>query len=105
MEKPGAKISCQISSSGEFSLTVSPWATAFLRMRSRLRPPPSSLTSMAMLPPLCCAESTSWPTGSLPAATRLSGVSMPWSRLLRTRCVKGSMMRSIRLLSSSVARP
>ncbi|MDT4887706.1 hypothetical protein FQZ97_1241820 [compost metagenome] len=30
---------------------------------------------------------------------------MPWSRLLRTRCVSGSMMRSIRLLSSSVALP
>ncbi|MCY1546961.1 hypothetical protein D9M68_829920 [compost metagenome] len=105
VEKPGAKINCQISSSGEFSLTARPWAIAFLRILSRFRPAPSSLTSITMLPPLCWADSTSCPTGSLPEATRFSGVSMPWSRLLRTRWVSGSMMRSIRLLSSSVARP
>ena len=43
---------------------------AFFRIFSRFRPAPSSLTSITMLPPLCWAESTSWPTGSLPDATR-----------------------------------
>ena len=45
------------------------------------------------------------PTGDLPLATRSSGISMPWSRLLRTRWVRGSAMRSIRPLSSSVLSP
>ncbi|CKT70793.1 Uncharacterised protein [Mycobacterium tuberculosis] len=87
------------------SLTAMPCCMALARMRSRLRPAPSSLTSITMLPPWCCADSSSWPVASLPLARRTSGVSMPWSRLLRTRCVSGSTMRSIRPLSSSVSLP
>ena len=56
-----------------------------------------------MLPPWCAADRHQLPGSDLPAATRAAAVSMPWSSELRTRCVSGSMMRSIRLLSSSVA--
>ncbi len=105
VEKPGAKISMPTSSSVMFSLTAIPWEMAFARMRSRFRPAPSSVTSIQMFPPWCSADRIRFPTGDFPAATRFSGSSIPWSRLLRTRCVKGSIMRSIRLLSSSVELP
>ncbi|CZW62310.1 Uncharacterised protein [Enterobacter asburiae] len=98
-------MSMPTSSSVMFSLTAIPCEIAFARMRSRLRPAPSSVTSMQMFPPWCSAERIRFPTGDLPAAMRFSGSSIPWSRLLRTRCVNGSIMRSIRLLSSSVELP
>ena len=41
-------------------------------------------------------------SAGLPAATRSSGVSRPWSIALRTRCVSGSEIFSIRPRSSSV---
>ena len=68
------------------------------------RPPPSSLTSTAMLPPRWQASRCSVPTAGLPLATRTSGISMPWSMLLRTRCTSGSPIFSSTVLSSSVSR-
>ena len=46
VEKPGAKIRFQTSASVGLSAIGMPFSRAFARMRSRLRPLPSSLTSM-----------------------------------------------------------
>ncbi|WP_231106812.1 Hpt domain-containing protein, partial [Enterobacter asburiae] len=59
----GAKMSMPTSSSVMFSLTAIPCEIAFARMRSRLRPAPSSVTSMQMFPPWCSAERIRLPTG------------------------------------------
>src|SRR5574343_511620 len=45
------------------------------------------------------------PCSCLPLATRSAGSSMPWSQLLRTRWVSGSVIFSTKPLSSSVASP
>ena len=45
------------------------------------------------------------PCSGLPLARRSAGISMPWSQLLRTRWVSGSVIFSTRPLSSSVASP
>ena len=45
------------------------------------------------------------PCSLLPAATRTSGISMPWSMELRTRCTSGSPIFSSTVLSSSVVSP
>ena len=68
----------------------SPRLAACARMSSRSSPRPSSLTSITTLPPRWLAARLTVPTGGLPAATRASGVSSPWSTALRTRCVSGS---------------
>ena len=72
---------------------------------SRDRPLPSSRTSMRIEPPWCEALKVMVPVSGLPLARRSCGVSMPWSQLLRTRCVSGSVIFSTRPLSSSVASP
>jgi hypothetical protein len=41
----------------------------------------------------------------LPAATRSSGISIPWSALLRSRCTSGSPSSSMTCLSTSVSPP
>ncbi len=45
------------------------------------------------------------PCSVLPAAARTSGISMPWSMELRTRCTSGSPIFSSTVLSSSVVSP
>ena len=45
------------------------------------------------------------PCSVLPAARRTSGISMPWSMELRTRCTSGSPIFSSTVLSSSVVSP
>ena len=106
VEKPGAKISCQTSLSlGVAPSGSRPRSMALARMRSRRRPRPSSLTSITMLPPSWQALICSRPVVPLPAAMRSAGNSMPWSRLLRTRCISGSAISSTMLLSSSVSPP
>jgi len=77
------------------SRTAKPRSRALLRIRSRCKPWPSSPTSIRIEPPWCAADSVIVPCGVLPAASRLAGVSIPWSALLRTRCVSGSMIFSI----------
>ena len=77
VEKPGAKISCHTSSSLMVSETDRPLSRALASSLSRSRPAPSSITSMRMLPPWCWAESVRRPVRGLPAASRVSGSSMP----------------------------
>ena len=105
VEKPGAKISAQTSASSRLSGACRPRSRALASSRWRDRPRPSSRTSMTIEPPWCDAASVSRPVSGLPAARRSAGVSMPWSMLLRTRCISGSVIFSIMPLSSSVASP
>ena len=46
-----------------------------------------------------------WPVSGLPAARRSAGLSRPWSPLLRTMCVSGSLISSSTWRSSSVSAP
>src|SRR5476649_2210407 len=78
---------------------------ALARMRSLRRTPPSSLTSMTMLPDSWKAFSLIMPLAGLPLATRTSAGSMPWSMALRTRCISGSPIFSTTVLSSSASSP
>ena len=105
VEKPGAKISIQTSLSGMLSDTSMPRSRAFFRIFSRFMPLPSSRTSITIEPPWCEAARVKVPVSDLPALIRSSGDSIPWSRLLRTKCVNGSVIFSTRPLSSSVASP
>ena len=59
--------------SARVALPTSPRSRALARMRALLRPAPSSLTSMMMLPPSWKALSSSVPVSLLPAARRTSG--------------------------------
>ena len=68
-------------------------------------PRPSSRTSMTTLPPAWRAERCSVPVAGLPAATRSSGPSSPWSSELRIRCTSGSPSASTTVRSSSVSLP
>ena len=106
VEKPGAKISMSICS----SVRVWPRSTSALSMalastRSRSMPRPSSSISMKMRPDRCSAARWMVPSAGLPTAMRSSGVSMPWSRALRIRWVRGSDNCSITVLSTSVFSP
>lgn len=106
VEKPGAKISWSISSSDRrASAGTMPRSAAIASTRSRSMPAPSSLTEITMRLPLCSADRRRRPSAGLPFASRSAGSSMPWSTQLRTRWVSGSPIRSITVLSSSVASP
>ena len=105
VEKPGAKIRPQTSASLIVSGASMPRSRAFFSSLPRFRPRPSSRTSMTMLPPWWLAISVIVPCSGLPLARRSCGSSMPWSQLLRTRCVSGSVIFSTSPLSSSVASP
>ena len=60
---------------------------------------------MTTLPPAWRAAISTVPTRGLPAATRSSGCSRPWSSALRTRCTSGSPSASTTVRSSSVSLP
>ena len=92
------------SVSSSCSLTI-PRSRALARILSRFRPPPSSPTLMTMSPPSWNAARVRVPLAGLPAATRSSGDSMPWSSELRTRCTRGSLIFSSTVLSTSVCSP
>ncbi len=82
-----------------------PLASTLARIRSTGRPRPSSAISMMMWPPSWYAFSVMWPVSGLPAARRSAGISSPWSPLLRTMCVSGSLISSSTWRSSSVSAP
>ena len=106
VENPGAKSKLSISASLSFaSGSTKPFSTALFRILSRLRPRPSSLTSIMTCPERCSALSRNSPRGFLPDARRSAAGSSPWSIALRTRCVIGSARRSTKLLSTSVISP
>ena len=64
-------------------------------------PAPSSSISSTMSLPSCRARSSTRAVASLPARTRASGASRPWSTALRTRCVSGALSCSMTELSTS----
>ena len=106
VEKPASKISLRISSSaGTTPCSTRPRAQARASTLSREMPRPSSWMRIKMPPDSWQADSVSLPCAGLPAASRASGDSRPWSRPLRTRCISGSAMRSTTDLSSSVSPP
>ncbi len=82
-----------------------PFSTALARRTLASIPLPSSLMINRMWSPSCSAESTTRPVRGLPAASRSSGISIPWSTALRTRCTSGSARASTRFLSRSVSSP
>ena len=108
VEKPGSRIKSS-SSRGDIRSSsgsvLSRMASALARTAWGSMPRPSSRISMRTWPSSCAAVSVIWPDGGLPLATRSSGVSMPWSTLLRTRWVSGSESCSRIVLSSSTSRP
>ncbi len=67
---------------------MSPLATILWRIRSQSMPRPSSLTVITTLLPRCEARSDTVPARGLPAASRSSGGSSPWSTALRTMWIK-----------------
>src|SRR5690606_12890037 len=83
VEKPGWKIRSQTCASLGLSGIARPRSVALARILSRLRPRPSSATSITMCPPWCEAARVMVPVSSLPAALRASGSSRPWSIELR----------------------
>ncbi|MNY37148.1 hypothetical protein D3C86_1716860 [compost metagenome] len=68
-------------------------------------PFPSSAISMTMRPERCRAARRTVPSAGLPAASRSSGLSSPWSMALRSMWVIGSARRSTTVLSTSVSSP
>ena len=104
--KPGAKMRALISESvSDCDGETRPFSIALARMRSRLRPRPSSFSSTITLPPCWKAESITRPERGLPPFSRSAGPSTPWSTALRTMCTSGSAMASTMLRSSSVSSP
>ena len=106
VENPGAHRSASsVAASGVVSGVGRPAARARFATASASIPLPSSLISIVTISPAVDALSVIVPSGGLPAATRAAGVSIPWLTAFRTRCRTGSIMRSIRYLSISVAWP
>ena len=106
VEKPAAKMRSKISRSSRFSSArIIPRSIAFLRIFAAFKPRPSSSIWMTMKPPWWKARSVIVPAAGLPAATRASGISMPWSAELRIMWTSGSLNSSTMLRSSSVSSP
>ena len=108
VENPGRKTSCTASTSlseEARSAGISPRSTALARTRSVSMPAPSSLIVSTTRSPSWRAATRSTPCGGLPLATRTSGVSSPWSRLLRRMWISGSASDSMTFLSASVSSP
>ncbi len=108
VEKPGRKsrFSCSRSlNRAASSEPISPRSSAFCFICQGSMPVPSSLISMFTWPPSWKAERKMRPSEGLPAAARACWDSMPWSTAFRTRCVRGSLMASMMVLSSSVSLP
>ena len=108
VENPGRKIKLIASRSlmrAACSEVITPRCNAFFFMRSGSTPAPSSEISMLTWPPSWNARRKTTPSAGLPAALRLSGASTPWSAEFRTKCVSGSLIASMMVLSSSVSFP
>ena len=106
VENPGAKMSAKISVSlSRASAATSPFSMARSRTASPSIPAPSSATRIRTWRRSAAPKDGWLPRGGFPAARRTSGDSMPWSMLLRIRCISGSFNWSITVLSSSVSAP
>ncbi len=104
--KPAAKIICASSASDASAPSAnSPVERARSRMRARSSPAPSSRNSTPTSLPSWLTLMRISPLTSLPAATRTSGLSMPCTTQLRSRCSKGAVMRSSTPRSTSMAPP
>ena len=108
VEKPGMKMRRRISRSPMWvarSAVMMPRSMALRRTLSGSIPAPSSVISMLTCPPSWNARKCRRPVAGLPAATRASAVSMPWSIELRTMWTSGSLIASMTVRSSSVSLP
>ena len=108
VENPGVKMSSAAPAASTASASpgaMRPRSTALRATRAGSTPRPSSRTSITTPLPAWRAETVSRPRGGLPAATRSSGGSRPWSRALRTRWTSGSPIASTTVRSSSVSWP
>ncbi len=106
VDRPGWNTKAATSSGGRSSArseSTMPASTARARRASRSMPPPSSLTVMWIRSFSRRASTTMRPISGLPAASRTSGASMPWSTALRKRCTSGSLSRSRIERSSSIS--
>ena len=108
VENPGVKMSSAAPAASTVSASpgaMRPRSTALRATRAGSTPRPSSRTSITTPLPAWRAETVSRPRGGLPAATRSSGGSRPWSSALRTRWTSGSPIASTTVRSSSVSWP
>ena len=106
VENPGSKMhSISLASVGCASAAMRPCATALARTPSRLRPAPSSASSIAISFATCRTVSVISPVSDLPAFARCARFSMPWSSALRSRCSSGPTSFSSTARSSSVCPP
>ena len=97
VEKPGVKMSSAARAASTAAASpdsMRPRSTALRATRAGSTPRPSSRTSITTPPPAWRAATVRRPRGGLPAATRSSGGSRPWSSALRTRCTSGSPIAS-----------
>ncbi|KJU81749.1 hypothetical protein MBAV_006056 [Candidatus Magnetobacterium bavaricum] len=78
---------------------------ALLMIASVSRPAPSSCIWITTFAPECPAVRCTVPCLGLPALTRTSGDSIPWSMLFLMMCTRGSLSFSMTVLSSSVSAP
>ena len=88
-------------SSGDMPIFSSRYAL----MASRSSPRPSSWTVSMSWSPCLSAFRTIFPSRSLPAFSRSSGGSIPWATAFRSRCINGSLRRSIKPISTSISPP
>ncbi len=108
VEKPGAKTSRVASRSSKraaCSAVMTPFSTAFARIRWGSMPRPSSRISRFTWPPSWKARTSSRPARGLPATARVFGSSKPWSSELRIRWFSGSDRASTMDLSNSTSLP
>ena len=106
VEKPCEKMSCTASRSLRVSSPLRmPRSTALRYTRAASMPAPSSMMVITTWLESWAAERRMVPVRVFPAATRASGVSMPWSTLLRMRWTRGSPISSMMALSTRVVSP
>ena len=108
VDAPARKIRSTASSSDRRDAASSlrmPFSTKAFLIFSGTMPPPSSSTVKTMWPCSWRAESLTIPVSGLPAATRSSLDSIPWSSAFRSMWTNGSRIFSITVLSISVSPP
>ena len=87
------------------SCVIVPFSTAFAFTFSVSIPLPSSRTSITTLLPSWNASRKIEPTSLLPRSFLISALSRPWAAEFLNKCIIGSPISSITVLSSSVSSP
>ena len=108
VEKLGLKRRLIISSSditAACSSVIVPFSIALFLTFSTSIPLPSSLTSITTLLPSWYASRKIEPTSFFPLSRLISALSIPWSAEFLRRCINGSPISSMTVLSNSVSSP